>query len=89
MTKSAEDRALWTEGVCSDGAVILRDGKMVAIGEVLGHLNSHTIAIRAAETAARLNEREECAMVVERNGLISIWLAKSIAAAIRSRSETE
>lgn len=29
----------WTEGVCDDGAAILRDGEMVPITELLEHLN--------------------------------------------------
>lgn len=29
----------WTEGVCSDGAAILRDGQPVPISELLDHLN--------------------------------------------------
>jgi len=30
---------VWTEGVCGDGAVILRDGVPVAIADVIGVLN--------------------------------------------------
>lgn len=30
----------WTEGVCSDGAAILRDGEMVPISDLLAHLNA-------------------------------------------------
>jgi hypothetical protein len=36
--------AQWTEGVCGDGAAILRDGEMVTVSDVL----------------VALNEREQC-----------------------------
>lgn len=32
--------AEWTEGVCEDGAAILRDGQMVPISDILAHLNA-------------------------------------------------
>ncbi len=38
MTEVAQT-AKWTEGVCGDGAVILRDGLPVAITEILAILN--------------------------------------------------
>lgn len=31
--------AEWTEGVCSDGAAILRDGELMSIGDVVAALN--------------------------------------------------
>ena len=34
------DIAEWTEGVCGDGAVILRDGQPVPIAALLDHLNA-------------------------------------------------
>lgn len=43
----------WTEGVCSDGAAILRDGQPVTISELLGHLNT------ADKEIERLRERLE------------------------------
>lgn len=43
----------WTEGVCSDGAAILRDGQPVTISELLEHLNT------ADKEIERLRERLE------------------------------
>jgi len=34
-----EPMPVWTEGVCGDGAVILRDGVPVSISDVIGVLN--------------------------------------------------
>lgn len=36
----------WTEGVCGDGAAILRDGQMVPISDLLEHLNKGLSGIR-------------------------------------------
>lgn len=45
----------WTEGICGDGAVILRDGVMVPIVDVLAALNAAENARSAAlEEAAKL-----------------------------------
>lgn len=34
-----DDTAEWTEGVCGDGAVFLRDGEPQTLSEVLEYLN--------------------------------------------------
>lgn len=45
----------WTEGVCSDGAAILRDGQPVPISELLDHLNRcEFIRSAALEEAAKV-----------------------------------
>ncbi len=54
----------WTEGICGDGAAILRDGVPVSISELLEILNSREQAIREAIE----QERHASADVV---GLIS------------------
>lgn len=61
MTSIPEQiRTEWTEGVCDDGAAILRDGVPVSISDILARLNEveqhDTPAWRANE---RLNERAE------------------------------
>ena len=43
--------AEWTEGVCSDGAAILRDGEMVRIEDLLAHLNEQERALDRAYRA--------------------------------------
>ena len=57
--KSSREKAQmmpeWTEGICGDGAVILRDGVMVPIVDVLAALNAAENARSAAlEEAAKL-----------------------------------
>lgn len=47
----------WTEGVCDDGAAILRDGQMVPITELLAHLNAMERAVSA--------ERDACALHID------------------------
>lgn len=60
---------LWTEGVCGDGAAILRDGVMVPIEEVIDALN-HREALRLAQTRLslsveyRLPTHDQCAAKV-------------------------
>lgn len=39
----------WTEGVCGDGAAILRDGEMVPISELLTILNANADLLAALE----------------------------------------
>ena len=47
----------WTEGVCSNGAAILRDGQPVTISELLEHLNRcESIRSAALEEAAKVAE---------------------------------
>ena len=54
--KSAEERAdgitEWTEGICGDGAVILRCGQPVTISELLERLNNIEAALRDAQNEA-------------------------------------
>lgn len=76
----------WTEGVCDDGAAILRDGVMVPISELLEHLNR----TEADKAEAVSREREECAKVAhelatEREVPLT---GRAVAAAIRARGET-
>ncbi len=45
----------WTEGVCSDGAAILRDGEMVPITDLLDYLNrAESARLEALEEAAKI-----------------------------------
>lgn len=59
MTRARElAEPRWTEGVCGDGVVILRDGVMVRITELLKILNNYEAALsheraEAIEAAAR------------------------------------
>ena len=43
----------WTEGVCGDGAAILRDGVMVPIEEVIARLNQAEARAALAAALAR------------------------------------
>lgn len=43
----------WTEGVCDDGAAILRDGEMVPINKLLSHLNDLEATLRDIEVRTR------------------------------------
>lgn len=43
----------WTEGVCGDGAAILRDGEMIPIEDVIATLNKLEGAAAAVEEMAR------------------------------------
>lgn len=70
----------WTEGVCGDGAAILRDGEMVPIEDVIATLNNFegTAAEAVSEMArqlgiAQLSKREAKATPLPfRDLLISI-----------------
>jgi hypothetical protein len=45
----------WTEGVCSDGAAILRNGEMVPISDLLNYLNrAESARLEALEEAAKI-----------------------------------
>lgn len=46
------DTPEWTEGVCGDGAAILRDGVMVPIEDVVARLNHLEDALHHMEKAA-------------------------------------
>lgn len=41
----------WSEGVCGDGAAILRDGVMVPIEQVVATLNANQVLLEAARIA--------------------------------------
>jgi hypothetical protein len=43
----------WTEGVCDDGAAILRDGEMVPITELLATLNEYEVSVHDLKGALR------------------------------------
>jgi hypothetical protein len=43
----------YTEGVCEDGAAILKDGRMMTISEVLDELNEYAWIRHCAELAKR------------------------------------
>jgi hypothetical protein len=62
-----EDIPQWSEGVCGDGAAILRDGVMMPIEEVVASLNRAEILTRwgrpttePVPVAERLPEPEDC-----------------------------
>lgn len=57
----SETTPIWTEGVCDDGAAILRDGVMVRIEDVLARLNEleEYKAYRQHEDEIVRQEREE------------------------------
>ena len=49
MTTFHTELPQWTEGICGDGAAILRDGVMVPIEEVITRLNQAEAALSAPE----------------------------------------
>ena len=49
MTTFHTELPQWTEGVCGDGAAILRDGVMIPIEEVIARLNQAEAALAAPE----------------------------------------
>ncbi|NBW18408.1 MAG: hypothetical protein EBR82_61580 [Caulobacteraceae bacterium] len=49
MTTFHTELPQWTEGVCGDGAAILRDGVMIPIEEVIARLNQAEAALVAPE----------------------------------------
>ena len=49
MTTFHTELPRWTEGICGDGAAILRDGVMVPIEEVIARLNQAEAALTAPE----------------------------------------
>ena len=52
------DDSIWTEGMCGDGAAILRDGVMVPIEEVVALLNYYTANELLAEDEMRSDALE-------------------------------
>ena len=72
----SDEMSEWTEGVCGDGAAILRGGRLVPISELLAHLNRcEAIRSAALEEAAKViidnvvadGSRENRTMLVPRN----------------------
>ncbi len=53
------DLPQWTEGICGDGAAILRDGVMVPIEEVIARLNQAEAALSAPEQGPTLDDVSE------------------------------
>ena len=49
----------WTEGVCQDGAVLLRNGKMMTITEVLAALNKGEINLAHKRKALEVLNKKE------------------------------
>ena len=49
MTTFHTELPQWTEGVCGDGAAILRDGVMIRIEEIIARLNQAEAALSAPE----------------------------------------
>ena len=84
------DRALpeWTEGVCGDGAAILRDGVMVKISEILERLNfseeCRTLLSDGLDLCVRARKLDEPTMALEaewdknphmsRSATLPIWV---------------
>ena len=63
----------YTEGVCGDGAAILRDGQAMTIGEIVAALNSHDALVEAKQTIS------ECLQdTAFRNGVMAGWNAALI-----------
>jgi hypothetical protein len=55
------DRPIWTEGVCGDGAALLKDGVMTPIEEVVAELNRGAAAIACInELVAAATAQPEC-----------------------------
>lgn len=46
--------AEWTEGVCDDGAAILRDGEPVKISDLLAHLNTEQAEATARQKVSHI-----------------------------------
>jgi hypothetical protein len=68
----------WTEGVCEDGAAILRDGQPVPIAELLAHLNRCEVLKAQVELLRECNENADQALrssmsVAEREGAQTNW----------------
>lgn len=49
--------AVYTEGVCDDGAAILRDGERMTISEILAELNEYAWIKHCAQLALRKGRR--------------------------------
>lgn len=64
----------WTEGVCGDGAAILRDGQMVPISELLAHLN----IAKAVKGTHELEVRPLKRRVVELETALTNLMQKSV-----------
>lgn len=68
----------WTEGVCGDGAAILRDGEMIPIEDVLSTLNNlESTAAAAVEEMARQAaeaKRMLAAVVLARGGDVIVCM---------------
>ena len=85
----------WTEGVCSDGAAILRDGKPVPISELIEHMNRcESIRSAALEDAAKVadDRADQCAECYAAHGQFfrpdPHREAEHIASLIRSLKDT-
>jgi hypothetical protein len=72
------DLPQWTEGVCGDGAAILRDGVMVPIEEVIARLNQAEAraALAAPEQGPTVMKIVELADQIEDEGLGQVDLVR-------------
>ena len=52
--------AEWTEGICADGAAILRDGQLVTINELLTWLNAMDVYVERLEITLKHIASGEC-----------------------------
>lgn len=76
----------WTEGICGDGAAILRDGVQVSIIDLLAILNGMESALAAErEACAKLADAE--ARIYDSDSDLGAASCLRIAAAIRSRKD--
>lgn len=68
----------WTEGVCGDGAAILRDGEMIPIEDVIATLNNleHTAAATVEEMARQVSEAKQmlAAVVLAKGGDVIVLM---------------
>jgi hypothetical protein len=80
------ERPIWTEGVCGDGAAILKDGVMQPIEDVIAALNAAE-AVRLKSVAATDEEVENLADVMNADGYSVSAIARAVIAAVRVRYE--
>jgi hypothetical protein len=68
-----EERPIWTEGVCGDGAAILKDGVMQPIESVIAALNAAELAQPEPEGATdwELETIEAIAQIVYENAMLA------------------
>lgn len=59
MKQTVEEAATYTEGICGNGAAILKDGVMMTIPEVLKELNKAAASLPTNSMHTQPEEREE------------------------------